>query len=1339
MAGSVLVQFSDGSFFADAITQFSLFSSLLGFNSSDISSLTVSTSGVATLVNNSWRTATLTAFSKCGDGLYSTFDMAGNLAPANYDTKLGFSSGLTFPPASYGQSVDASIQVQVSLSPLTTYQIWLFYNSDVFGAPIVSKGIGWQTGAFDFTVGNSVTGNILKAVLSFSSGYSATNAAIHMASVTFPVITSLPVLELITANVVALSVASGNVFQSATGLPVVAGTAYVSLNGGSVPQLRRRLLNIASYTRQLSQTLSLPLVTGDCNGDGFFNAYDATYAQQLVTNGVGSWPVSSVSQMRNCAPTYSYMFNSVKSIYAASDIIITIADVSYLLHASTNRLFFLNISSPYDLVASVPSEGTETWNATASFFFYPASTAIVDFSTAPCLTSSGYFELNVAFVAYSVSVGTFYGNSSVGVVFQGLCNSGTFALSVVTQSQATLNMSVGFENRATGDAYSFYGMDVGIFVNPSTNFVNVEGSLIVSGPIFTLDLNVSNFFVASSSFPTTWTPASQSPVASSAIPTKELAIPTKQPTMEPSTAVPSSVEFTYSPTNPAAVSSWLPTSVPPTTEQPITEPTMTPTSTPTPAPIAIALSVALFGLEVGGISLSLTMSYSTSSPIYSSYSAVAPISLLSDGTHGPYVFSGASTHTYLRYQESLSFTVRLDSDAAGYTCYLNTYSAKQTLSFSAPIASPILLYCVSTAAQEAGVTPPATGSAGFTCGSNSGAANSSQVNATLCASIISPGTRENQDFTAGVTSSISQALGISNSSVSVIVSVDTNGNPQLLLVFATSSSSSAACNFRGNITLSVSIGGTIVMIHIGPYSSQLTGWVLANVVSLISLPLYISAPIGIAAVVVLIVSVCMFRKKFPNVRILPVLSLLFSTVGFATNLLFVAYLNNVRSTASNGSAATGTCSVAPASTSSLALSATVMMSLASLSLCTCAVLGWFSAARLLLPASQHRSSFLYSSRDLVGAAKSEPIGSNSYQFERWKKKHKCTIYAVIFICALSPKHMLVLHSRFGGLQMFDCPFPKKATAYIRLWDLFPILVVYIPFTVLQLASTVLLSGWTPQVTVSVIISLVQLVFNIATSTREYCKQRFSCCKRLADNQFCPSIADMKRFLCGKVRLRKVFPSQTGTASLSASMSLESQTDFGVASMSLSDRSMEPSPAGSRSSSSSSLSAVVAAAPEQEPSGHTIIIHSEETVINPPLPEKSLNLPLSEDPAEAKTHLPLAEDTSTPTDSTSLPSHAQSAMLPTVTTQSHIDLSNDAAESNDQTVAPAVFTNSSASPQELTSSIREQNRLPSLTSPLSSLQAVGRMLPPADLNTPEVVCLNPIYISITPYSIGLIWT
>jgi hypothetical protein len=315
---------------------------------------------------------------------------------------------------------------------------------------------------------------------------------------------------------------------------------------------------------------SLPLVTGDCNGDGLFNANDATAAQTFVTNGVGSWPTGSILQMRNCAPTYSYMFNALRTSYSTSVIQITIADVAYLLSASTNKLFFLNISTPYDLVTAIPTANAVPWIASATYYYYPSSTSTASYSAAPCASVSGYFEMNLASLPYSIAVGSLYGNSSKGVVFSGSCFAGRFSVNIITNWQSTLNMSVGFINGATSDAYAFFGMDVGAFVNGNTNFVNVKGSTIVSGPIYTLNMS-------SLSKPPSQAP-SQSPtqVPSFRPSLMPSGVPSSSPTLPPSQAPSQS---------PTQVPSFRPSLMP--SGAPSSSPTLPPTSSPSQSPTQV--------------------------------------------------------------------------------------------------------------------------------------------------------------------------------------------------------------------------------------------------------------------------------------------------------------------------------------------------------------------------------------------------------------------------------------------------------------------------------------------------------------------------------------------------------------------------------------------------------------------------------------------------------------------------------------------------------------------------------------------------------------------------------
>ncbi len=64
--------------------------------------------------------------------------------------------------------------------------------------------------------------------------------------------------------------------------------------------------------------------------------------------------------------------------------------------------------------------------------------------------------LTQLFQPCSISVGSFYGSSSAGVVFAAQCSGGIFSVNVVTNYQATLNMSVGFINSASNHAYRLF-------------------------------------------------------------------------------------------------------------------------------------------------------------------------------------------------------------------------------------------------------------------------------------------------------------------------------------------------------------------------------------------------------------------------------------------------------------------------------------------------------------------------------------------------------------------------------------------------------------------------------------------------------------------------------------------------------------------------------------------------------------------------------------------------------------------------------------------------------------------------------------------------------------------
>ena len=213
------VVFSDGTSFSDLFAQFPSPGSLVSFSSDDPVSLPVSVRGIVTLASPSWRFATITAASACPAPSPPTASaqLAANLYPSQFDTKLGSFSGLAFPPVPAGGAFSFPVTVAAGGATFTAYQLnvrrslrthapslasfapvllrshshqnfkirishlippstQFFYDPTVFGVPVVTQGPGWATGSFVASVGNPVPGSpLLQAIVSAISG-SATGA-----------------------------------------------------------------------------------------------------------------------------------------------------------------------------------------------------------------------------------------------------------------------------------------------------------------------------------------------------------------------------------------------------------------------------------------------------------------------------------------------------------------------------------------------------------------------------------------------------------------------------------------------------------------------------------------------------------------------------------------------------------------------------------------------------------------------------------------------------------------------------------------------------------------------------------------------------------------------------------------------------------------------------------------------------------------------------------------------------------------------------------------------------------------------------------------------------------
>jgi hypothetical protein len=517
-------------------------------------------------------------------------------------------------------------------------------------------------------------------------------------------------------------------------------------------------------------------------------------------------------------------------------------------------------------------------------------------------------------------------------------------------------------------------------------------------------------------------------------------------------------------------------------------PTVFPTTVPTALPVTnapaaaglttaspVTANVRVVGSLQGflgklSIQITFNMQYSTTTQ-----AASLTTTVVSDGTNSQYFFFSLVP---LSRGEALDFTVNIQSLPSEYNCLLSSqsqfisYPSNSAGNLSSPLfSSNVLVFCSTSQIIEAVPPQVATGLVSFP----------SSVNA-LVPQILTPGSPQNSAFTSAVGTVIAHAIGASNTSIVVTISYDSNGVPQISAVMADSSGASL-CGFSGNITVTLTLDGITFDFHIGKFEDTVTTWALAQVNVLKSLPLYLTVPLSIGFLVLLVVLVIILRRVFPNVKIKPLITLLLSINGLATNILFLNYLNTVRT---DKSAARLSACVTTSAINPLANTATILLIVGILSLLTNAVYGWFVSSRLMCRGCSNRISFLYSSRNLLDIYTQKVV-----KFESFKRRHRCAIAANIVLCGLSPVHLLIMESNLGGCAVFKCPFPSYTATYIQWWDLIPVFLVFLPFTVLQLAASISLSGWTTEIVVSITLSSLQIVYAVASKVLSYLAERYS--------------------------------------------------------------------------------------------------------------------------------------------------------------------------------------------------------------------------------------------------------
>lgn len=296
------VVLSDGFSFPNAAAQLppAALAALVTFSSSAPASVNVSAAtGVLTLAANSFAPAIIFASPACPASAAAppgSASVVGNLFPALYDTKLGSTAGLQFPPQSQGGLVSFPVTINVGPRMLQAFQLTVVFNPAHFTAQSVAPGPGWP-GGFQSAVDQPGS-----ALVVGSNSTSTATGLVVVAIVTLQVATASAVVAPITATVSVLTTDAGQVITSAT--PAVSASGYAALNGGTALgslSSRRALSEEGARAPRRSLAAFGAGITGDATGDGQLDANDVLAVQRTVVGALP--PPSNATLLLNMVPT----------------------------------------------------------------------------------------------------------------------------------------------------------------------------------------------------------------------------------------------------------------------------------------------------------------------------------------------------------------------------------------------------------------------------------------------------------------------------------------------------------------------------------------------------------------------------------------------------------------------------------------------------------------------------------------------------------------------------------------------------------------------------------------------------------------------------------------------------------------------------------------------------------------------------------------------------------------------------------------------------------------------------------------------------------------------------
>jgi hypothetical protein len=237
---------------------------LISYSSANPLALTVSSTGLVTLLSNTPSPVTLTA---SVGALSTTIGVPCNLQPAVGDIDLGAVTGVQFSSPAVGSWFVVPVRVNVGSFHLGFVRFAVsFSNSLVLSS--VSPPAGWSGGVFGVSGADVSVGP--------SAGASG---IVTIAQLNFTVVGGAGSAVALSGRIIALQATDGSVIGGAVPRNFVAGSGTFTIAGG----VRRRSV-VVPCTNAPCAVCPSPRQTGDANGDCIFDGSDVLFSLQVLAN-----------------------------------------------------------------------------------------------------------------------------------------------------------------------------------------------------------------------------------------------------------------------------------------------------------------------------------------------------------------------------------------------------------------------------------------------------------------------------------------------------------------------------------------------------------------------------------------------------------------------------------------------------------------------------------------------------------------------------------------------------------------------------------------------------------------------------------------------------------------------------------------------------------------------------------------------------------------------------------------------------------------------------------------------------------------------------------------------